>query len=112
MFYKRKEIFRYTFGSPLEAELKMGDENGSCRMIDISPGGAKVFSDNQLTKGMEVVMQFVLMQDTITAPGKVVWKQASHEGALYGIDFNEDEKLEEQIISQLKFRRRNEISTK
>lgn len=112
MFYKRKEIFRYTFGSPLEAVLKMGEENGTCNVIDISPGGAKVFSDYALRKGMEVEMQFVLMQDSITAPGKVVWKQASREGALYGIDFYEDEMLEDKIISQLKFRRRNERATK
>jgi len=112
MFYKRKEIFRYTFGNPLEAVLFVGMEQTKCSMIDISPGGSKVYAECNLSKGTDVELHFVLLQDTIKASGKVVWKQASRDGALYGIDFIEDEALEEQIINQLKFRRRTEKITK
>lgn len=112
MFYKRKEIFRYTFGKPLEAELKVVDDDYSCTMIDISPGGAKVYASVHLDRGTNVEMNFVLLDNIISARGRVVWKEASREGALYGIDFIEDNDLEEKIISELKFRRRAEIPTK
>ncbi len=52
MLYKRQEYFRHSFGTPLDATFRIlagegtSESNpGSCQLLDISPGGAKIETD-------------------------------------------------------------------
>ncbi|MGB6406736.1 MAG: PilZ domain-containing protein [Planococcus donghaensis] len=103
MFYKRSESFRYTFGAPPEIKLKLIDSTGNltiyCLLLDISPKGAKVFSEKELKVAEEIVgLKFVLNHETITADAKIVWRQQYEEGWLYGVDF-ERNPVKELLIS-------------
>ena len=52
MLYKRSDYFRYTLMKPLTVEFRIVVENGTdvesspgeCQLMDISPGGAKLFA--------------------------------------------------------------------
>lgn len=103
MFYKRSESFRYTFGAPPEIKLKLMKpfENLTiyCLLLDVSPKGAKLFSEKELKITDEIVrLKFVLNHETITADAKIVWKQWYEEGWLYGVDF-ERNPVKELLIS-------------
>ena len=122
MLFKRNEYFRYTFGKPLEGEFRIvivdGEEReshpGDCQLIDISPGGAKLFAkfDIPLERGsVRLRVKFTLLEDTIEVPGVIVWRKAYSSGYMYGFDFDEDATLEQLIVEELKLRRRSEINS-
>ncbi|TWT07257.1 PilZ domain-containing protein [Planococcus sp. CPCC 101016] len=111
MFYKRSESFRYTFGTPPEIRLRIMDTihkqflspNIYGLLLDISPKGAKVFSEKEWVMGEEnVSLEFVLNHETITAEATIVWKQQYEEGWLYGIDFNQNSIKEMLILSEIR----------
>lgn len=122
MLFKRNEYFRYTFGKPLEGEFRIvivdGEEReshpGDCQLIDISPGGAKLFAkfDIPLERGsVRLRVKFILLEDAIDVPGVIVWRKAYSSGYMYGFDFDEDATLEQLIVVELKLRRRSEINS-
>ena len=120
MFYKRTEYFRYTFGKPLEAEFRivvkkdtdMESSPGDCQLIDISPGGAKIFAhfDIPLEGNLPVRLhlKFKLHEKIIDLQGVIVWKKPYSGGYVYGYDFDEDPLIEKLIVEELKLRRRAE----
>ncbi|WP_438316191.1 PilZ domain-containing protein [Sporosarcina sp. FA9] len=123
MFYKRSEYFRYTFGKPLDANFRivMGEANeqkskkGDCALVDLSPGGAKLFAKFDIPLAHEAVkiqLEFILYQAKIDVLGTIVWKESYHGDFLYGFDFEEDLAKEQLIVAELKLLRKSEISEK
>ena len=123
MFYKRTEYFRYTFDKPLEAKFRIiiTDDNwieskmGDCSLVDLSPGGAKLFADFELPldRGpVKIHLEFTLYESKIDAKGPIVWKKPYRNGYLYGFDFEEDMAREELIVAELKLLRKSEIEAK
>lgn len=111
MFYKRSESFRYTFGTPPEISLQLmdllNDQTLSpeiyCLLLDISPKGAKLFSEKELKPGgKNVNMKFVLNHETIAADAAIVWKQQYEEGWIYGADFERNSIKEMLILSEIR----------
>ncbi|WP_223634030.1 PilZ domain-containing protein [Planococcus sp. 4-30] len=111
MFYKRSESFRYTFGTPPEICMQLMDPLGNqavspkkyCLLLDISPKGAKLFSEKELKPGEENVnLQFVLNHETITAGATIVWKQQYEEGWIYGADFERNSIKEMLILNEIR----------
>lgn len=119
MLYKRHEYFRYTFGQPLEGEFRIiigdGEEReshpGDCQLIDISPGGAKIFTkfDIPVERGpVRLHIKFTLLENPIEVRGVIVWRKSYSGGYMYGYDFDEDARLQQLIVKELKLRRRSE----
>ena len=111
MFYKRQESFRYTFGIPPEVLLKVqAVENekatlskGYGLMLDISPKGAKLFSEEDLLENLkDVQLKFVLNHETITVKADFAWKKAYEIGWLYGVDFEWNPIKEMLIFNEVK----------
>ena len=122
MCYKRNEYFRYTFGRPLEGEFRIivedeqGGESspGDCQLIDISPGGAKLFAKFNIPVERGTVrlrIKFTLLEEAMEVPGVIVWRKLYRGGYLYGYDFDEDARLEQIIVEELKLRRRSEVNS-
>ncbi|WP_318615774.1 PilZ domain-containing protein [Sporosarcina sp. YIM B06819] len=119
MLYKRNEYFRYTFGNPLEGEFRIvidddqGEESspGDCQLIDISPGGAKIFAKFNIPvehRSVRLHVKFTLFEEVIEVLGVIVWRKPYTGGYMYGFDFDEDATLEQIIVKELKLRRRSE----
>jgi hypothetical protein len=119
MLYKRSEYFRYTFGEPLKAGFRImiadkpGKEShlGECSIVDLSPGGAKLFTKFDIPLEGEPVhihTEFTLYETPIDVRGILVWKKPYSGGHLYGLDFDENHANEVLIVNELKLRRRSE----
>lgn len=111
MFYKRLESFRYTFGAPPEIYLQLMDpinkealpQIAYCLLLDVSPKGAKLFSEKELASRQKTVsMKFILNHETITVDATVVWKQKYEEGWLYGADFERNTVKEMLILNEIR----------
>lgn len=122
MLYKRNEYFRYTFGNPLEGEFRIviDDEHGGesspgdCQLIDISPGGAKLFTKYDIPverRSVRLCIKFTLLESPIEVPGVIVWRKPYSSGYMYGYDFDEDAALEQIIVEELKLRKRSEMNS-
>ncbi|MFS0575470.1 PilZ domain-containing protein [Sporosarcina sp. 179-K 3D1 HS] len=120
MLYKRTEYFRYTFGEPLDAEFRIlkaeGQSNpGECKMVDLSPGGAKLYSSYDIPIGQDeaprLSLKFTVYNYPLEVPGTVLWKKPFNQGHMYGFEFDEDRKIGELIIGELKLRRRAETDS-
>ncbi|MEK3935437.1 PilZ domain-containing protein [Sporosarcina sp. FSL W7-1349] len=119
MLYKRTEYFRYTFGEPLEAEFRIlkaeGQSNpGECKVLDLSPGGAKLYSTYDIPVGQKDVrlsLKFTVYNYPLDISGKVLWKKPFNQGHMYGFEFEEDRKIGELIVGELKLRRRAEADS-
>lgn len=111
MFYKRSESFRYTFGTPPEMRMQVLDplrrQPVSAGiyglLLDISPKGAKVFSEKELQMGEETVsLEFVLNHETIAAHATIVWMEKYEEGWMYGADFEPNSIKEMLILNEIR----------
>ena len=122
MHFKRQEGFRFVFNEPIEASFKL-IENGqivdsgtsfSCRILDISPRGVKMFAEaingEYIKKAnLQIQLQFVLDVTTIQAIGEIVWHKPYGKGNQYGILFKNQKDIDELIISEMKLRRKKEV---
>ncbi|WP_255457361.1 PilZ domain-containing protein [Sporosarcina sp. JAI121] len=122
MLYKRTEYFRYTFGKPFEAEFRIVVTNGTakesspggCKLLDISPGGAKIFTNFNIPiegESVRLHLTFTLHEEMIDLQGVIVWKKPYSDGYMYGYDFDEDAAIEQLIVEELKLRRKSEIDS-
>ena len=122
MLYKRTEYFRFTFGDPLEAELRIlideaeGREThrGPCHLVDLSPGGSKFFAEYNIPLGETPVrlrLNFTLHEEPIEVSGVLVWKKPFTHGFMYGYEFDVNAAIEKLIVEELKLRRRSGIDT-
>jgi len=117
MLYKRTEYFRHTFSKPLDAKFRImmtdgtGQESGlgDCSIIDLSPGGAKLYSKLNIPFQRDVVhlhLNFTLYQVEIDVQGLIVWKKTFGDGYTYGFEFKEDSLKEQLIVNELKLFRK------
>lgn len=122
MQFKRNESFRLAFDPPIDVTFKIlsGQQTSEGRQVpsfgkilDISPGGMKLFSDVQFgdtfIKYSQVEMNFVLDTQNIHVFGDVIWRKSYGAGFNYGVLFANEGPLEELIISELKSRRKKEV---
>ncbi|MBD7985140.1 PilZ domain-containing protein [Sporosarcina sp. Sa2YVA2] len=122
MQYKRHEYFRYTFDQPIEAVMQIllsdgsaESNRGTCELLDISPGGTKVFTEFNLPEmrgPVQLRLIFTLFEQPITIAGEIAWKKQVFGGFQYGIDFIEDAASANLIVGELKLRRQHEADDK
>ena len=121
MHYKRDEAFRFPFEEPVAAEFSIyltnsdlpGTGTGDSKLLDLSPGGARMLASYDIPVNREEVavrIRFNLFQDPIETEGVIVWKEATGDDWMYGIDFHEDALIAENIVTDLKLRRQAERS--
>lgn len=121
--FKRTEGFRFTFGEPIPAKyiiLENGEPGEleatkhSCEIIDVSPRGMKMFSYHDIgesnSKMLQLEVQFVLDEVLIKAIGEIVWEKNYGTKTQYGLLFDNQPQIEELIVSELKIRRKKEVS--
>ncbi len=124
MKYNRKESFRLELERAVDVQYKLIVEDAdsdqlsnsnSCRMIDISPSGAKIVMPENLQTAqlIRIELNFVLYAKPISVQGEVKWKRIKNaEEYLYGIELDTDEMTKALIISELKLRRHQEVFEK
>ncbi|WP_240376748.1 PilZ domain-containing protein [Bacillus piscicola] len=109
--YRRDEGFRVTFQEPLSAsftilKLKGQDvehKTGKLHIIDMSLKGAKVVSPLNLpADGTELLLEFVLDKNPVSAIGELVWKKGSYQRFTYGVKLNPDTYSDRQLFTELK----------
>ncbi|GKV67536.1 hypothetical protein NCCP2716_00340 [Sporosarcina sp. NCCP-2716] len=119
MHYKRDEAFRFPFSVPVPAEfsihLKNSDQpgtgTGDAELLDISPGGTRMRTAYDIPVKRDTIavrLRFILYQQPISTDAVIVWKVASDGCWTYGVDFDEDPAISEQIVTDLKLRRQSE----
>ena len=124
MLYNRKEAFRHTFKNPIPATFQLiveGEKDdeiefsnkGACLIVDLSPSGIRIYSKLDIPKRpgypIHLAIEVLLTDEPLKLVGDLVWKKAYMDGHQYGIDLKTDEKIEFQIIQELKERRRLEL---
>lgn len=124
MQYKRKESFRHVFEQDVDVKYKLYSEkidneahleSESCRLVDLSPSGARIALSMNLPTEMQmfqIELNFVLYAKPISVVGFVKWKRPQNGEYLYGIDLDVDEEMQALIIYELKLRRRQEVKGK
>lgn len=120
MLFKRTEGFRYKFEEPIQSIVTIV-ENGKAvesetaigEILDVSPRGIKMFTTVDLYAGKAICPQleirFMIDTQPIIAYGEVMWNRPYMKGKLYGIFFNNQPRLEDLIVEELKIRRKKEI---
>jgi PilZ domain len=102
--------FRIVVGNRMDVESSPGE----CQLIDISPGGAKLFAKFDIPLERESIrlhIKFTLYKKLIDLQGVIVWKKPYSGGYMYGYDFDDNAEIEQLIVEELKFRRRAEIAS-
>lgn len=125
MAFKRTEGFRFRFDEAVPAKYiilvdgKSEEEKPTkydCEIVDISPRGMKMFSYHEIgeysNKLLQLEVQFILDEALIKAVGEIVWKKELGSKIQYGLIIDGQPQVEELIISELKLRRKKEISNR
>lgn len=113
MIYKRTEYFRYVFGAPFEAQFRLVlDEKagtksgrGKCKLLDLSPGGAKLTTEYDIPferEPVQLALEFMLFQERIEVTGNLVWKTQLPDAYQYGFEYDPGFEKERLIIEELK----------
>lgn len=122
MQYKRNEYFRYSFNEPFEATFRLIKDatdtspeelskKGICQIIDISPNGLKISTEFLIAidKLNHVEIQFTLDEAPLSRIGEFIWSHRKVGGYEYGVKLLGDIKSEQEIINELKNRRKKEM---
>lgn len=116
MEYRRRESFRHVLVHevPVTYTCKAEEKktNGQGNILDISPSGLKLFTEEKLPSEKSIVeldLSFKLYTKPIHVNGVVRWKRVFGDGYQYGIDLDLVDAHQEMIISELKLRRRKEV---
>ena len=116
MIFKRQEGFRYKFEEPVQMTFAIY-ENGRVNqaqtamadLLDISPRGLKMFTEVDLgVNPRPLDLRFILDTREVRAYGEVIWSRPFGTGKQYGVNFNNQESVEDLIVEELKLRRRKE----
>lgn len=86
---------------------------GECKLLDLSPGGAKIFSKFDIpVRGEDVRLhlKFTVYDFPIEVDGVILWNKPYGDGFMYGFEFEEDTEIGELIVGELKLRRRSEMN--
>lgn len=123
MEYKRKEMFRMTFSSPLDAKLRVIEINGlqeihpdeTIYLHDLSLRGAKIECAQQYPdhpQKVRVLIQFQLNEKPLSVLGDIVWRKPSGKLNQYGIQFDIDVQLEKDLLWELKLYAKRNLQRK
>lgn len=116
MIFKRQEGFRFKFEEPVKMTFAIY-ENGRVNqgqtamadLLDISPRGLKMFTEVDLgVNPRPLDLRFILDTREVRAYGEVIWSRPFGTGKQYGVNFNDQESVEDLIVEELKLRRRKE----
>ncbi|MFI8688079.1 EAL domain-containing protein [Rossellomorea sp. NPDC077527] len=95
---ERRDVFRIDFTYPLKTDMTIASVNGKPAKVgttevlveNIGPGGLRFLTHLRLPASPGIVFDFntVILGETISLPGKVVWKQEPHSDFFrYGVQF-------------------------
>ena len=90
MFYRRKELFRFTFETPEIATVHSQSSTYSFDLMNISPRGLRLFSTVRFEEySSEEVIQLnvTLFKKDMQIDTKIVWTCPSRHGTLIGLHF-------------------------
>lgn len=116
MFSKRKEHFRFSFGNPLLAtlrvirvgerlnEIPMISSSGNIEILDISPSGLKIqtFLNIPISEMILLEITFTIHERTFTLIGRVTWRNKVGNNFYYGIRLEVNPDTRQQLINELK----------
>ncbi|ARI78347.1 PilZ domain-containing protein [Halobacillus mangrovi] len=110
MRYRRQETLRYSFETPPPARFKLikgGEKHvhsstGKGQVIDISPGGMKLFTTVHIPseKKVQLFVHTAIAQVDLSFTADVVWENQVNDGYHYGLDFIGDH--QDKVIHALK----------
>ncbi len=118
MIFKRQEGFRFKFEEPVQITFAVY-ENGRvnhgqtamAELLDISPRGLKMYTEVDLGANPPPLdIHFVLDTQEVRAYGEVIWSRPFGSGKQYGVYFNDQGRVEELIVDELKLRRKKEAA--
>ncbi|WP_336636209.1 PilZ domain-containing protein [Lysinibacillus fusiformis] len=118
MIFKRQEGFRFKFEEPVQITFAVY-ENGRvnhgqtamAELLDISPRGLKMYTEVDLgVNPPPLDIHFVLDTQEVRAYGEVIWSRPFGSGKHYGVYFNDQGRVEELIVDELKLRRKKEAA--
>ncbi|WP_155591989.1 PilZ domain-containing protein [Lysinibacillus cavernae] len=118
MIFKRQEGFRFKFEEPVQITFAIY-ENGKVNhgqtamadLLDISPRGLKMFTEVDLgVNPPPLDIHFVLDTQEVRAYGEVIWSRPFGNGKQYGVYFNDQGRVEDLIVEELKLRRKKEAA--
>ncbi|MFF6014778.1 PilZ domain-containing protein [Lysinibacillus fusiformis] len=118
MIFKRQEGFRFKFEEPVQITFAVY-ENGRvnhgqtamAELLDISPRGLKMYTEVELgVNPPPLDIHFVLDTQEVRAYGEVIWSRPFGSGKQYGVYFNDQGRVEELIVDELKLRRKKEAA--
>lgn len=112
MRYNRHDYFRYQFTRPLPAVFRIQmtasakmSNSSECEIIDLSTGGAKLFTFLELPVQSELAtmqLEFKLIEEPLILTGEIAWKRTADRGYEYGMQFEKDAAAEAIMIAELK----------
>ncbi|CAM3363161.1 PilZ domain-containing protein [Marinicrinis lubricantis] len=112
-YSRREESFRYTFHQPLpgtfhmtriDGEVMISSE-GKLQILDMSLNGMKMASSLNIPAGRHEVHLAVSCQiasELLELEGTILWQESYAGEYLYGVQFQQDEKVREQLLQELK----------
>ncbi|MGE7792720.1 PilZ domain-containing protein [Lysinibacillus fusiformis] len=118
MIFKRQEGFRFKFEESVQITFAVY-ENGRvnhgqtamAELLDISPRGLKMYTEVDLgVNPPPLDIHFVLDTQEVRAYGEVIWSRPFGSGKQYGVYFNDQGRVEELIVDELKLRRKKEAA--
>ena len=116
MIFKRQEGFRFKFDEPVKMTFAIYEDGrvnqaqtAMADLLDISPRGLKMFTEVDLgVNPPPLDLRFVLDTREVRAYGEIIWSRSFGKGKQYGVNFNDQESVEDLIVEELKLRRRRE----
>ena len=113
MLSNRHEAFRYDFSPPLQCQFNLALENdsnavshfGNAEIHNISPHGLMFKTDLRIPIDWDMIrvgIKFTLLEAEIMVSGHLRWKKVHAMGFMYGVHLDNDDKMQEEIITQLK----------
>lgn len=116
MIFKRQEGFRFKFDEPVKMTFAIYEDGrvnqaqtAMADLLDISPRGLKMFTEVDLgVNPPPLDLRFVLDTREVRAYGEIIWSRPFGNGKQYGVNFNDQESVEDLIVEELKLRRRKE----
>jgi hypothetical protein len=112
--YKRDEAFRFLFGEPIPTFFSITEvkgkpvvtPEGEAKVIDLSPNGMKLNSSLDIPVSaqdqVKVLVRFSLNENEYRILSDVVWRKTDGNSFFYGIHFNVDQSVTEELIEEIK----------
>ncbi|MBS4195647.1 PilZ domain-containing protein [Lederbergia citri] len=113
MLSNRHEAFRYNFSPPLNCQFNIALEGepekashfGDAEIHNISPHGLMFSTKLNIPQNRDMIrvsIQFTLEEIEFLVSGHFRWKETHTGEFMYGVQLENNEEVEQQIINQLK----------